>query len=174
MVISMEIFMLRCTGFLTRHRLWKLPICIIKHITIWVCSLGFSPKYHKYIATKIYDTRVGFDTEFSETLLKDKELLKIINVGEEFGTTTGRMWKVQWLNIDKLIKSINIYGTTIVIISKIDGLEKVKKYKLIVDNKIIAFETMKRMKDFIQDEIHSNCDFVDRIIFSNQKEITSL
>ena len=77
------------------------------------CSLGFPPQKIR----NIYDTRVGVDPKFPDSLLKIDILNKIAEVGNEFGTTTGRRRKVNWLNLDKLIKAINISGTTHIIIS---------------------------------------------------------
>ena len=96
------------------------------------CSLGFSPKLinNIYGACKIYDTRSGLDPEFPESLLDDKELLLLANEGKEYGTTTGRRRKVNWLNIIKLGEAINISGTTHVIISKIDVLININIFKL--------------------------------------------
>ena len=70
------------------------------------CSLGFPPKMYKnYLrASKIYDTRSGIDPDFPETLFDDSELQQIGEHGHEFGVTTGRKRKVNWLNLDKLIK----------------------------------------------------------------------
>ena len=65
-----------------------------------------------YGATKIYDTRSGIDPLFPENLLEDKELLSLVKVGEEFGTTTGRMRKTNWLNLDKLVDAVKISGIT--------------------------------------------------------------
>ena len=50
----------------------------------------------------------------------DEILSKIGEVGKEFGSTTGRSRKVWWLNINKLIESINISGCTHIVISKTD------------------------------------------------------
>ena len=108
------------------------------------CSLGFPPqKIRKiYGAAKIYDTRVGVDPEFNEELLNDSVLNKIAEIGNEFGTTTGRMRKVNWLNLDKLVKSINISGTTDVIISKVDVLEIISVFKYIWNEKIIVRKSL--------------------------------
>ena len=115
------------------------------------CSLGFSPKKIRdiYGAAKIYDTRVGVDPDFNDDLLKDNELTKIALIGKEFGATTGRTRKVNWLNLDKLIQSINISGCNIIIISKVDILEKVSLFKLIKNKTIIEFDNLSKMKLYI-------------------------
>jgi adenylosuccinate synthase len=136
------------------------------------CSLGFSPKLirHIYGASKIYDTRSGTDPHFPESLLDNSELMSVVQQGNEFGATTGRMRKVNWLNINKLVKAINTTGTTIVIISKIDVLEELSNYKLIENNTILSFNSIQEMKDHINDTLHSQCSSVYKILYSNNVE----
>jgi len=136
------------------------------------CSLGFPPHLIRniYGATKIYDTRVGVDPEFPDSLLENEELLSIINEGKEYGTTTGKMRKVNWLNLNKLIDSINISGTNHVIMSKIDVLENVKLYKLLFNDTIIEFSSIENMKSYITDLLLTHCSYVKKIIYSNNVE----
>ena len=136
------------------------------------CSLGFPPQLIReiYGASKIYDTRSGIDSIFPENLLDDKELSLIGQQGKEFGTTTGRKRKVNWLNMDKLIKSINISGTTIIIISKTDILEILNICKLIYNDKIISFNSIEEMKKYINDILHEHCHRIKKIIYSNDIE----
>jgi adenylosuccinate synthase len=96
------------------------------------CSLGFSPKKIRDIigVTKIYDTKSGVDPLFPETLWEDEQLNKLIELGEEYGSTTGRKRIVNWLNFGKLIESINLSGVTKVIINKCDIFEKVGVFKI--------------------------------------------
>lgn len=136
------------------------------------CSLGFSPKLinNIYGAVKIYDTRSGIDPEFPENLLENEDLLKIINEGKEYGVTTGRKRKTNWLNLDKLIKSINISGTNIVIISKIDILKKLNLFNLYHFFKLIKFDDFDDMKDYINTNLKKECN-LDKIIYSDNVEI---
>ena len=87
--------------------------------------------------------------------------------GQEYGVTTGRRRKVNWLNMDKLIKSINITGTTHLIISKIDVLEKVNIYKYIYDNEVIEFENIDIMIENINYILNQKCNLLNNIIYSN-------
>ena len=68
------------------------------------CSLGFSPKKIRDIigVAKIYDTKSGVDPLFPESLWQDEELNRLIELGQEYGTTTGRKRLINWLNFDKL------------------------------------------------------------------------
>lgn len=135
------------------------------------CTLGFSPKKIRniYGAAKIYDTRVGVDPHFSDDLLNDKTLTEIAKIGNEFGATTGRSRKVNWLNVNKLVNSINISGCNHVIISKNDILELVGVYKLLIDNQIYEYETLKNMQNKLIEIILKECNEVEKqnITFSN-------
>lgn len=130
------------------------------------CSLGFPPQKIRniYGASKIYDTRVGIDPEFNNDLLEDEILNKIAKIGNEFGTTTGRSRKVNWLNIEKLIEAINISGTNIVIISKTDILQEINVFKLSNGKQ---FENLDNMKKYISNTLFSNCELLKKIIYSD-------
>jgi adenylosuccinate synthase len=136
------------------------------------CSLGFPPQLirHIYGATKIYDTRSGIDTDFPESLLEDFELKKIGDVGEEYGTTTGRKRKVNWLNLDKLIMAINYSGTTHLIISKVDILKEVNIFKMFYEKNLIDFKTINEMYTKINEILVKKCGFLQTIQFSDNKE----
>lgn len=139
------------------------------------CSLGFSPKLIRniYGASKIYDTRVGFDPLFPETLLLDKDLVSIIKQGKEYGTTTGRVRKVNWLNLDKLIDSINISGTNIIIVSKTDVLDTLKLFKVIHNDNIKTFDSMQEMTSYITSTLTQSCHFLEKIHFSDHLEVVN-
>ena len=136
------------------------------------CSLGFPPQLIKtiYGAVKIYDTRAGNDTDFPSELHDDPELTKIGTAGREIGTTTGRTRTVNWLNMDKLIKSINMTGSTYIIISKVDILKQVNLFKLIHNSDIISFDTLDDMTNYVSSSLHSNCPLVQNIIYSDSPE----
>lgn len=136
------------------------------------CVLGFPPqKIEKIIgATKMYDTRSGKDPLFPESLLEDEELKQLCILGEEYGTTTGRLRKVNWLNMDKLIKAINISGVTDIVISKVDVIEKMNVFKIITNDKITKFNSLETMKLFIKKKLEIECPLLNNILFSGLKE----
>jgi adenylosuccinate synthase len=115
------------------------------------CSLGFSPKKIRDIigVAKIYDTKSGVDPLFPDILLEDLELKKIAEVGQEFGTTTGRARIVNWLNVPFLLEAINLSGVTKLIINKCDVLETLGFHKLLI-NKIRQYGSLEEMKDVIR------------------------
>lgn len=136
------------------------------------CSLGFPPQVIRniYGAAKIYDTRVGVDPDFPDSLLEDETLNKIAIVGNEFGTTTGRARKVNWLNLDKLIESINISGTTHLVISKVDVLKKVNVFKYYFRNNLKEAFDLKLMETDLNLMLKFNCPLLKQICFSNSPE----
>ena len=109
------------------------------------CSLGFSPKIIRDIIgiAKIYDTKSGKDPLFPESLWDNEDLNKIIELGEEFGTTTGRKRIINWLRIDKLVYAINTSGVTKLIINKCDILEELSLFRLINNDKLLFFNKFK-------------------------------
>lgn len=136
------------------------------------CSLGFSPKLIRDIigVAKIYDTKSGVDPLFPESLWNDEDLNKIIELGKEFGSTTGRKRIVNWLRLNHLKQAIKISGTTKLIINKCDILQDINKYKIITDNEYgpnhINFIDFTSMKEYIINELKDYCE----IIFSGNKE----
>jgi adenylosuccinate synthase len=114
------------------------------------CSLGFSPKKINRIIgiAKIYDTKSGIDPLFPESLWNDPVLNKIIELGGEYGSTTGRKRLVNWLNLDKLISSVRISGCTELIINKCDVLEKIGVFK-VIHGTIVEFTNFGDMKKYI-------------------------
>lgn len=135
------------------------------------CSLGFSPKKIRDIigVAKIYDTKSGVDPLFPESLWNNEDLNKIIELGKEFGSTTGRKRIVNWLRLNHLKQAIKISGTTKLIINKCDILQDINKYKIITDNEYgpshIDFIDFSSMKEFIINELKDHCE----IIFSGNR-----
>jgi len=135
------------------------------------CSLGFSPKKIRDIigVAKIYDTKSGVDPLFSESLWNDQDLNKIIELGKEFGSTTGRKRIVNWLRLNHLKQAIKISGTNKLIINKCDILEDINKYKIITDDEKgpshIDFINFDSMKEYLANELQEYCE----ITFSGNK-----
>lgn len=136
------------------------------------CSLGFSPKKIRDIigVAKIYDTKSGVDPLFPEDLWQDPELNMLIEVGQEFGSTTGRKRIVNWMNLNKLIESIKISGANKIIINKCDILEKLHIYKMFQNGNLYKFNTIHSMQSFIKAQIkHILLEDIS-IVFSGNKE----
>ena len=141
------------------------------------CSLGFSPKKIRDIigVAKIYDTKSGVDPLFPETLWNDARLNQLIELGGEFGSTTGRKRIVNWLNFGRLMESINLSGVTKVIINKCDILENLGIFKIInFYGSSIDFSSFSQMKKILKDAIFKanlNSIKYENIIFSGDKTL---
>lgn len=136
------------------------------------CSLGFSPRKIRniYGCAKIYDTRSGEDPLFPASLLQNETLLKIADLGKEYGVTTGRRRKVNWLNLDKLIEAVKIGGATHLVINKCDILQEIGVFCLRYDNTLIQFENLQEMQNFISDTLHKKCADIKHVYFSSNPE----
>ena len=139
------------------------------------CSLGFSPKKIRDIigVAKIYDTKSGIDPLFPEFLINLPQEKRLIEEGNEFGTTTGRTRIANWLRINHLIYAIKTSGTTKLIINKCDVLDKVGVYKIIISPDdgfdYISFKNLKEMQEFIYGQIKEHCGI--ETIFSGHNSI---
>ena len=118
-----------------------------------------------YGIAKIYATYVG-TMKFEDKNEESFQKLRII--GEEQGATTGRDRQVNWLNLERLRKSMIINGVTDLIINKCDILLQLGVFKLLDYNTTITFDSFQKMKDYIisrlKDIIKSK-----NIIFSGNK-----
>jgi len=136
------------------------------------CSLGFSPKKIRDIIgiAKIYDTKSGVDPLFPESLWDNQDLVKLIELGKEFGSTTGRKRLANWLRLNHLKKAIKTSGTNKLIINKCDIIEQLNTFKVILDNQkdgpnFIKFNNLNDMKNFIFNELKEYCE----VIFSGDR-----
>jgi adenylosuccinate synthase len=126
------------------------PYVTSSHCTVGSVSLNGIPphKIRKIIGVlKAYETYVGNKTHFSD---KDNPIFqKIQEMGHEFGATTGRPRKVNWLNLDDVIKAINVNGVTEVIINKADVLRMVGEFGVIHKSQIIRFNTYEDFEQYV-------------------------
>ena len=119
-----------------------------------------------YGISKIYATYVG-SKDFQPK--DDKDLEKLGVLGEEFGSTTNRKRKINWLNLDRLRQAIIINSVTDLIINKCDILEQLNVYKLINNSQKISFNTFSEMKKYITNYL-KDITSLNNIIFSGNKE----
>lgn len=136
------------------------------------CSLGFSFRdiADVYGVAKAYDTRSGNDPRFPDSLLDCPERSMIGAKGNEYGTTTGRRRKVDYLDLDALIKAVEVSGTTKLIINKGDVLEECNIFKLYYNKQLRSFTSYDAMKDFISSTMENHTWIADPIYFSNSPE----
>ena len=80
------------------------------------------------------------------------------------------MRKVEWLNLDKMIYAINTSGTNIIIMSKIDILEKINTFAYIYNSDYVVCDNKDDFIKNINTIILNKCNIVDKIIYSDNPE----
>jgi len=116
---------------------------------------GFAPQCIRHVwgVAKVYDTYVG-TLEFQPS---DADLHRVQEVGEEFGATTGRVRKCNWLNLPKLLHSMEVNGVTHLVLNKFDILREIGIWKAILkDNMIAEFDKEEDFISFLFRELPSN------------------
>lgn len=106
-----------------------------------------------YGACKAYDTYVGakkFEPEGDETLPLFRK------VGGEFGATTGRPRQCNYLNLPALAKACQVNDVTHLVVSKMDVLQEVNVWKVLVDGKLIDMETEENFKRMVSGYVNPN------------------
>lgn len=115
---------------------------------------------------KIYETYVG-SKKFQP---KGEVFNKIGDIGEEFGSTTGRRRQTNWMNMQTLERAININGVTHIVFNKVDVLREVGRWAVIDKGKVMKFKSEKAMKYFVQKRLKSLGLKKVNIFFSESKE----
>ena len=141
------------------------PYVTSSHCTVGSAILNGVPPQkirNVYGVAKAYRTYVG-----QKTFEGDSDHFESIRIeGQEFGATTGRPRQINWIDMNDLIKAMNINGVTNLIINKIDVLGKVGIFKSIVNGVEYTYETMEEMEESISDEIRMSVLSPKEIIFS--------
>lgn len=110
------------------------PYVTSSHCTVGsVCLNGISPRKIRkiYGVAKAYETYVG-TKEFG---MHCEELLKVQILGQEYGATTGRPRKCNWIDINKLAYAARVNDITNLIVNKIDVLEQAGSFRYFKDSK---------------------------------------
>lgn len=118
-----------------------------------VCLNGLAPKNINkvYGVMKAYQTYVGNDASWGKS--KDTALKDIQWVGKEFGATTGRERKTDWLDLDAIIPACKINGVSRIYINKMDVLEQVGKFAVYAQG-LNHFSTSENFVNFVEAYIH--------------------
>lgn len=127
-------------------------------------GISFRDIRNVYGISKIYDTYVGtmkFQPE------DDQDLIKIGDLGMEYGTTTGRRRQCNYLNLDDLSLALKINQCNVCIINKVDIVQELEIYRLYHKNQLMTFGNMEEMKEYIQQVL----DPIYVIFSSNPYEI---
>jgi len=77
-----------------------------------------------YGVAKAYNTYVGAKKFQPEGKIYDR----IGDLGKEFGATTGRRRQVDWMDLNQLVKAVEINGCNTIIVNKMDILEEINEW----------------------------------------------
>jgi adenylosuccinate synthase len=107
---------------------------------------------------------VNADFDFSDIYNQIQE------VGNEFGVTTGRKRQIRFLDVNRLIKSINCTGTTHVVINKWDILEELDACCYFYNtNLFICNKDFSYMFEEVKALIKAYCKDVEEVYYSASK-----
>ena len=141
------------------------PYVTSSHCTVGSAILnGVPPQRIRkvYGVCKAYNTYVGA----KEFEIPSKVFDMIREVGNEFGSTTGRPRQIGWTNLNDIIKAANINGVTHLVVNKVDVLEKVNTFRLIHDGVERGMVAKEFFKIYFENTIRKNCPTIREIIFS--------
>ena len=145
------------------------PYVTSSHCTVGSAVLnGVPPQRIRkvYGVCKAYNTYVGA----KEFETPNKIFEKIREVGNEYGSTTGRPRQIGWTNLNDIIKASNINGVTHMVVNKLDVLEKVGTFKYIYDDVERTVVDKQFYKMSFENIIKKNCPTIREIIFSESSE----
>lgn len=113
---------------------------------------------------KIYETYVG-SKKFQP---KGEVFDKIGDIGEEFGSTTGRRRQCNWMNMQTLERAIRVNGVTHLVFNKMDVLREVGQWAVIDVGKVRKFGSERTMKQFVTKRLKPLG--LKRLYFSEHKD----
>ena len=145
------------------------PYVTSSHCTVGSAVLNGVPpqKIRKvYGVCKAYNTYVGA----KEFEVPSRTFDMIREVGNEYGSTTGRPRQIGWTNLDDVIKAANINGVTHMVVNKVDVLEKVGTFKVIHKGQEVNFVDKEFFKVFFDSAIKRYCPLIREVIFSESMD----
>ncbi len=115
---------------------------------------------------KIYETYVG-SKKFQP---KGDVFNKMGDIGEEFGSTTGRRRQCNWMNMQTLERAVRVNGVTHLVFNKMDVLREIGQWAVVDNKKVVKFKSEKAMKDFLGKRLAPLGLKKNRIFFSEHKD----
>ena len=115
---------------------------------------------------KIYETYVG-SKKFQP---KGEVFDRIAELGEEYGSTTGRRRQTNWMNMQTLERAIRMNGVTHIVFNKVDVLRAIQTWAVIDNGKQISFKSESTMQGFVVQRLKSLGIPRSRVYFSESKE----
>jgi adenylosuccinate synthase len=145
------------------------PYVTSSHCTVGSALLnGVPPKCIREIwgVAKIYETYVGAK-DFQGP---DEIFNEIRELGEEYGSTTGRPRQINWLDFDTLKMAARINGVTNIVFNKMDILEKANSWCLYEGPNLFQFQSREDIEFWLSSKLETEIDENIEIFFSGDKE----
>jgi len=143
------------------------PYITSSHCTVGSALLnGVPPQAVRDVwgVAKIYETYVGAkDFEGADPVFE-----RIRQVGNEFGSTTGRPRQINWLDMNLLEMAIRINGVNKLVVNKVDVLEEIGVWRLFDGPQLYEFEAFEDIQFWIEDSLKETC--TKEIFFSRSPE----
>ena len=114
---------------------------------------------------KIYETYVGAKKFQPKGSVFDK----IAEIGEEYGSTTGRRRQTNWMNMQNLERAIQINGVTHIVFNKVDVLRAVGQWAVIDKGSVRKFKGEKAMQEFVVKRLRALGITRPHVFFSESK-----
>jgi adenylosuccinate synthase len=133
-------------------------------------STGLPMKFVRKIigVAKIYETYVGAN-QFQGN---EPQLITLQELGQEYGSTTGRKRQTNWLNIYNLYKSIHINNVNLLIFNKCDIFQQLGIYKMYdYNDNLVSFDNFENMKTSIKDILLTHFPDIEIIFSGNPEQI---
>lgn len=145
------------------------PFVTSSHCTVagaLLNAIPFNAVADVWGVAKIYETYVG-NKKFEPS---DVIFQKMRDIGEEYGSTTGRPRQCNWMDMNLLEQAIKLNGVNKVVFSKMDVLQKLGAWAVLDNKKKIVFKSEKLMKEFIIKRLGKLGVGSNNIYFSEHKD----
>ena len=145
------------------------PFVTSSHCTVGSALLNGVPAHairNVWGVAKIYETYVGAkDFEGPDEIFEE-----IREIGEEYGSTTGRARQINWLDFDMLKMAARINETNTIVFNKMDILETLDAWCLYDGPNLYEFKTRKDIEMWLEGKLELEVDSNIKVIFSGDKE----
>lgn len=136
-------------GFYLDPHWGEIPYVTSSHCTVGGVMLNGVPHSairDVYGVCKAYDTYVG-----NKQFQPEGEIYnQLREAGGEYGSTTGRSRQCNFLDIRRLIKAIEVNAVTDIVINKMDILQQLDCWKMIIDDQVCDLKNEGLFKGTIQ------------------------
>ncbi len=146
------------------------PFVTSSHVTSAGALLnGLPPQSLRDVwgVAKVYETYVGAKPFQPEGAIFDR----IGDLGEEFGATTGRRRKINWMHLRTLEQAVRMNGVTHLVLNKLDVLRRAGQWAVIDDGKVVDFPAEQAFVSFVRDRLASFGIKRENMFFSESKEM---